>query len=471
MELNLFGGAYEYPSKPVSVQDTINLIPVVTEREALVPNLLTKMKGLEQFSTTGDNTGRGSHVMKKVPFFVNGKELFSMAEDGTVTNLGAIAGTEQVSMADNGSKLCIVVPGIAGYVYDGATLAQITDPDFQLADTVVYKDGFFIFTASDGLTFFISNLNDPLTFEALDFGTAEADPDSIVAAHVNHNELFILGKDTTELFQNVGTGGFPFVRVQGGLIQKGCAAPHAIVEFDNSFLFIGGGEYETAAIWRVESSQNAIKISTDAIDSEIQKFTEREIAEAWGFTFSFNGQFIAGFTFRSARIDDITFCYNTTSQRWFQIQTGIPANGWRVNSVVRAYDKYLCTDSIDGRIGELTEANTEYGDVIMRRRTTKPFINQGRSMEFPEIELLIESGVGLTGGDAPIVRMALSKDGGRTFGVERPTTFGKIGQYNKRAIWRKNGRVDLDVVMRFTVTDPVDVNFLGLMADVEQGYG
>ena len=410
--------------------------------------------------------------MSDVPYFVSGSYLYSIASTGADTTIGEITGTGGVSMANNGTKLCIVVPGGNAYVYDGATLSQITDPDYRASDTVVFKDGYFVFTASDGTVFFNSALNDPSDIDPLDFGTAEINPDKIVAAHVNHNELFILGEETIEIFQNIGGSGFPFQRIQGANIQKGCYAKFTPVEFDNTFMFVGGGLNEKAGIWRVVSSQSAQKISTDAIDHAIQKFTDDEISNAFSFTFTTNGQFIAAFTFESSIIPSVTFCYNATSQKWFQLQSGIDDDRWRVNAIVNAYGKLLCSDSNDGRIGYLDNIFEEYGETIYRERTSQPF-NQGNvSQYWPEIELTMETGVGLTTGQGsdPQIRMSFSDDGGRTFSAEQTRSFGKVGEYKKRAIWRRNGRVPSNRVLRFTMSDPVKSNVIRLDGVLEQGY-
>jgi hypothetical protein len=472
-QLNIFGGFYENQSIPLSHQNCINWIPQLAEDGALNNGGLMTPNALVQFGTLGTAPNRGAQVMAGVPYFVNGTSLFSMDSSGTPTTIGTIAGTGRVSMANNGTKLCIVVPGGNGYVYNGSTLVQITDPDYITADTVVFKDGYYIFTASDGSVFFSSALNDPTSFDALDFASAELSPDDIIAAHVNHNELFILGEKTIEVFQNVGGPGFPFQRIPGGNIQKGCYAKFSPVEFDNTFLFVGGGLNERAAIWRVVSSQLAQKLSTDAIDNAIQKFTEDEIANAFSYTFAIGGQFIAAFTFESDTIASVTFCYNATSQKWFQLQSGSAPGKWRVNSVVSAHDKILCGDEEDGRIGYLDEVYSEYGSAIYRERTTQPFIINGDSQYWPEVELTMESGTGITTGqgDDPQIRMSYSDNGGRTFSAEQSRSFGKIGEYKKRPIWRRNGRVPNNRVLRFTTTDPVKANIVRLDGVLEQGYG
>ena len=472
--LNIFGGFYENQSVPMSHQNCINWIPQVAEGEALSTGALITPQSLVPFGTTGDESNRGAIVMAGIPYVVNGNALYSFDSAGAYTNYGFISGTGRVSLASNGTKMAIVVPGGNAYQFDDSTstITQVTDGDYITSDTVVYKDGFYVYTASDGSVFFNSALNDPLTFDALDFGTAEINPDRIIAAHVNHNELFILGDETIEVFQNIGGSGFPFQRIDGANIQKGCYAKFSPVEFDNTFLFIGGGLNERAAIWRVVSSQSAVKISTDAIDHSIQKFTDDEIALAFSYTFTMNGQFIVAFTFESDAIPSVTFCYNGTSQRWFQMQSGVDDNKWRVNAMARAYGKILCADTEDGRLGYLDDVYTEYGETVYQERTTQPYMTEGNTTFWSENELFMETGVGLTSGQGsdPQIKMSYSDDGGRTFSADRTRSYGKIGEYDKRVVWRRLGKVPFDRVARFKNTDPVKCNILKMSGTIEEGY-
>jgi len=77
----------------------------------------------------------------------------------------------------------------------------------------------------------------------------------------------------------------------------------------------------------------------------------------------------------------------------------------------------------------------------------------------------MESGVG--GTTSPQVVLERSTDGGRNFLTPRPRPFGKAGEYNRRAIWRRNGRPKMTDTYRFTITDSVKVSAIQLMADIE----
>jgi hypothetical protein len=473
-------GFYQSESAPVSSQRCINFIPVVPEGEALNNRVLMQPSGISEYASTGFGPCRGGWVMNEIPYFVLGGELVSINASQVVTNLGIITGTKRVSMADNGNDLVVVVPGGDAYAFNLAsqTLTQITDPNFQLSDSVTLYRGYFVFTTSDGRQLFVSNLNTPLTFNALDFGSAEGDPDRIVTQIVDHDELSIIGKKTTEVFRNVGGADFPLQIIPGAFTQKGAHTKYGVVKFDNTYMFIGGGENELTSIWRQSSSSSATKVSTNVIDNAIQKFTELEISNAFTMTFSKKGQFFALFTFNSTRIPSVTFVYNGTASAlagfsvWSQFQTGVTDNAWRVNTIVKAYGLLLCGDSIDGRIGKIDDTvYTEYGNVVLRQAELKPLSQNGVKIFAGELEVDFEAGTGLTTGQGsnPIVRMSYSDDGGRTYSSEFSRSIGKIGEYGHETVWNRQGRFPNSRTIRFTVTDPVKATMIRIAATPELG--
>jgi len=128
---------------------------------------------------------------------------------------------------------------------------------------------------------------------------------------------------------------------------------------------------------------------------------------------------------------------------------------WRVNSLVTGYGRVLVGDSQDGRIGELSgDVYTEYGDNIRRVIATQPLANQGNSVKIPMIEITIESGVGNSDRADPMISMDISDDA-KIYKYERSRSMGKVGEYNRRAVWYKNGRSPRFRIFRFQMSDPV----------------
>jgi hypothetical protein len=137
--------------------------------------------------------------------------------------------------------------------------------------------------------------------------------------------------------------------------------------------------------------------------------------------------------------------------------------------VVKAYNRILCGDIVDGRIGELdAEVYTEYGNTITRTIATQPFQNNMQSVFFPSLELTVESGVGNAAVEDPQIVLERSLDG-KTWTGAIARGLGKIGEYNRRAIWRRNGRAGRFEVFRFTLTDAVKPVIIQLTANIIGG--
>jgi hypothetical protein len=67
----------------------------------------------------------------------------------------------------------------------------------------------------------------------------------------------------------------------------------------------------------------------------------------------------------------------------------------------------------------------------------------------------------------PTVRLEVSRDGGKTWGQSRSRPLGKMGRYNSRAVWRRNGRSKRFDVYKFTMSDPVKPVFIQLTCQIE----
>lgn len=475
--LPITNGFYVSRSKPISAQQCSNMYVQAID-SGLAQEALFGTPGIEQLTTTGGrkHANRGSHVMGDVPYFVQGGWLYSLdrtvsgtTEAWSYTLLGNISGSGRVSMADNGTQLMILVPGGAGYIYTVAGgLVTITDGDFDANGNpqyVVYIDGYFVCT-TDSKKFIVSALNDGTSWNALDFGTAEADPDIIVAPLVHRNQLFIGGSQTIEAFQNIGGAEFPFQRVQGFVMDSGIDAPLSIVNAHGTFYCIGGDVNETPQVTAFDGSR-MVPISSDGIDLILQDLTPEELSQVYGFAYSDDGARFVGWV-----LPDTCIVYEARTKKWHERKSkvstadGVVNSRWRVQSLVTAYNRIIVADYLDGRVGVLSpEVYTEYGTEILRDVSTMPFSNNSNRLSFPFLELTVESGVGNADAPEPLITMSRSLDG-KTWTAPRMRTSGALGKYGHRVIWRRNGQARRFEVFRFQMSDPVRPVFIKLEADV-----
>jgi hypothetical protein len=464
--LPIANGYYESDSLPISAQECTNFYPNIAQAPALNQETLFGTPGLTQVAKASDiENCRGAHEMNGVPYFVIGNKLYSMSSSYALTDHGQIAGSGRVSMADNGTQLLLLVPGGNGYIYNHVadTFAQITDADFTAngnPQQVVFIDGFFCLT-TDTKKFIVSALNDGLSYNALDFGTAESDPDDIVAPIVFKNQLFIGGSQTIEAFQNIGGADFPFQRT-GLFLSKGISSPFSIQSIQDTFVFVGAGTNESPAIWALNGN-NVAKISTTAIDKELSALTEAQILDIYSWAYAEKGAYFVGFA-----LPGTTLVYDTISKRWHERKSFVDGSlgAYRVNALVRAYNQLWAGDLVDGRIGLLAQnVYTEYDTEIRRTIVTQPFQNNMDSFVLPELELTVESGVGNSSAANPKVGLERSVDG-KIWSDARYRSIGKVGEYNRRVIWNRNGRASRFELFRFTISDPVKPVFIQMTADI-----
>ena len=466
-ELNITNGFYISDSLPISHQECTNWFVNIVQSGGLSQRTLFGTPGISQLTTTGEGliseANRGSWVKNGIPYFVNGETLYRLArsivaglETFTAISLGTITGTGRVSMASNDTQLMVLVPGGNGYIYNeaaGTPFQQITDLDFDAngnPQAVVFIDGYFACT-TDTKKWIVSALNDGLSWGALDFGTAESDPDAVVAPIVLNNQIYITGIETTEGFVNVPSGsGFPFQR-NNIFLDKGCLAPFSIIKTSGRFFMIGAGKNESPSVWGF-TGNNYNKVSTIAIDNVLEKYSDAEINAAFAWSYTQKGAFFVGFTF-----PDRSFVYDLVTELWHERKSVIDEEltQWRIASMETAYGRILVGDLYDGRIGELDpDEYGEYGEDILRPVSFQPFSAGGNPLRIPILELTMESGVGNADVPDPKISLAISRDA-KIFKYERVRSIGKIGEYQQRIFWRKNGRYPRLVVFRLLLSDQV----------------
>lgn len=485
VEIPLSQGYYKSDSLIIGNQECINLIPIQQQVSVLSSQQLIGIPGIRQVASSGNtifDANRGAHVMAQIPYFVNynrlyrldrsfatGSEVFTLHEVGV--SPVSITGTGRVSMADNGTQLMILDPGGNAFIYNKDTdvlqrvVTGIFDPTSTIkAQYLDFCDGYFV-ASTDSKQWFISNLNDGTQWDILDFGSAEADPDNIVAPIVYNNQIFMLGVETTEGFQNIGGSGFPFQR-SNVYINKGCYAPFSLIITQQRFFMVGGGTNERAAIWAFSGGQYE-KVSTNAIDEALNSYTDNQLNAIFTMSWAHRGQFFVAFT-----LPDRTFVFNISTGLWHEQLSSIndefgdpEQTRWRANSLVSAYGYLLVGDFQDGRIGifDINEYQ-EYNEPIVKVFSTLPISNKGNSFRINSVELTMESGIG-NGVEDPVVSMAISENL-KTYQYERSRKIGKIGDYGRRTIWRKNGRIPRFAAFKFRISDPIKTAIIKLEVDI-----
>lgn len=371
--------------------------------------------------------------------------------------------TSFVDIDDNGINL-IVVDGVAGFTYtfSNATFAQITDSSFPNgATTVAFIDGRFIGNLPNAKSAYISASYDGTTWTPALFFSKENEPDYLLAVDTVAGLIILWGAATTEFWQDVGNSPVPYSRINGATAIWGLAALWSRVELVNptnsnmaAIIALCSSQTGGTAQVVIFNGYTPTVVSTSDVENLINGFAT--YSDAVALSYVVDGHVMYQITFPTA---GHSFLYDLTTNQWQEVQTGAAhtARHYCNLSIVYNNQTYM-SDYIASNMYQLSPSTyTDNGNTIKRELTSRHINNGGREFGIQGVQLVMETGVGLQYGQGknPQIMLQTSKDQGRTFGTERWTSLGMVGQYRSpRVYWRNLGRAR-DFVFKFRMTDPV----------------
>lgn len=453
----LFGIGNVGKSVNVDAQIRTNLYVEVQQDSSKSRLALFPTPGLVTFVNFGSYPSRGIYKKGDFLYVVNRFTLWRVANDGSMTNVGTLATSAgRVDISDNGTQI-IIVDGPNGYIYNTntAVFAQITDPDFPGAGTVTFLNGYFVVTKPDTGQFYISALYDGLNWAALDFATAESNPDNLVRVMADNGQLVLFGPETTEFWGDSGALDFPFARVGASAIEWGLAARWTLCKFMDSLIFLRRNRLGAVQVCTL-SGYTATPVSTPEMDYVFSKYAAT--SDATAFTYMVSGHPFAQINFPTP---GESWLYDGLTKAWSKVQYSPNASRHRGEIQQNFLDRNFVTDYENGKLYQLVDGvYTDDGQQIAREIISR-HQTIGDWTSFDEVWVEMEAGAAdLVGqGSNPKMMMSISKDSGHTYGNEIWVPMGKQGQYRRRAVFRNLGRAR-DWLFKMRVTDPIKTVFV-----------
>lgn len=374
----------------LSAERVVNLFAEKAPDKAETEAVLRGVSGLASFaSTVGNGPIRGAQMMAGVLFVVSGQDFLSLSAAGDVTRIGGIPGSGRVLMANNGEQMIVQRTDETGkaYVCTTSTVTQITDADFPGSVSVVFLDGYFVFARPNSGQAFSGAVYEGEDYDALDYATAESNPDRLVALGTLGAYLVMLGERSTELWYAAGGTAFPFARASGGRLERGCASRFSVANVASALYWLG----DDGAVYRLAGA-SLERISTPAIEAAIAAAGDAAEASATAWEEQ-------GHAFYALSLEDGTFVYDAATGLWHERESYGRRN-WKVGIVVNGYGENIAFDLTDNAAFVLDSEAYGEGDEALRRSVTMaPMVNDGARIFFKSLELRAEVGVGLTGGE------------------------------------------------------------------------
>lgn len=456
------GPAYSPLSSNTAFQECINWMPELSDYPtAKTPITLVNTPGASARFTLPTYPNKALFEVNGRAFAVNGAVFYEFFTTNTFTAWGMVAQDNNpatlCSSGDGGHEVFITA-GNNGYIFD--TIANTLTLVLTGCQQGAFLDGYFL--ALDATT---STLKCSALFDGTDWtgtgagggGSAQRNTaaDRWQGMFVIHRNIWLLGSQTTEVWEDKGTFPFPMGPIQGAFMQQGLAAQFAGARLDESLVWLGHNEQGTRAVYR-SSGFEAQTISTQALATELQTYTTVDDADV--FSYQQNGH-----TFYVLNLPDaeVSWTFDLVNGLWHKRaywNTGTGAyEAARPSHHTHAFDVSYVGDRVTGVISRLgTDIYTESDGSHIRRLRQAPTINEElRVINFSGgAQLDCQVGVGdLTTTDPQIV-LQWSDDQGQTWSTELPRSLGASGAAQTRVRWLRLGQ-SRSRIWRIIATDPV----------------
>lgn len=473
----LMQGAYQARGPLASAQVCINLYPENNPQDAPFPVTHYPAPGLTTgVNITGDpNPVRGLYVTSDgAALAATSQTIYYLSGMQAIGSIPTNSGNP-VIFCDNGSRV-VAVDGTSwgwianldggGGVPTGGT--QINDPAFYGANRVDFIDTFLVFNQPGTRNFYSTTSNTVLPFDATYFASKVGWNDLLVSLAVLHDNIWLLGRATTEIWYNAGGSTFPFARMPNSILQQGCSAPYSAVVADNALYWLSEDRWGRSMMMRGEG-YSARRVSTFALEDIWAQYPA--VTDCIGMAYQIGGHETVGFLFPTA---NAWWAYDASTQLWHQRTYATSGNAWLPRCTAywpgaadsgQDLNSMLAGDRTSGRILGI-DRNTylDAGNPILRQRSWPHTQTEGNRGVHTRFALNMQ-GANLYQSGAPydIVNLDWSDDLGTTFNTPVPQTINN--QPNGQYLWRRLGYTR-DRVYRISLTGAGEFGFNGAWVDV-----
>lgn len=443
---------------------------------------------ITQITTNPATSGRGAHVSTvfNKMYVVAGNIVVSYDHNLAPSFIGSLATTTgEVYIAENNAGQVAFSDGVNIYIYNQNTLVfSIASIDF-IPGFLSFQNTYFIAASIDTALWRLSNPNDGTTWppgSSTQFvGQLQTKPDTVqgvVPMPGRGNMAFVFGSTVAEQWTFTGGALFPYSRNSSFNIDYGCINPSSIAYQGNYIVWIGISE-EAGPVIMYTDGGSLKEVSTDGIDYLLSTLTAPE--DCSGFLVKLDGHLFYQVTFKT---DNLTLALDLNNETFFTI-TDENMNYHPARKIVYFNNTYYFVSFNDPNLYEFGTQFTSYNyqndtAEIPRIRITSPIrlpnqrflinkslsftIEQGQPnfivSPIPEFmvteevqdfmitqdgKFMVTEGTG-SADVTPITNMtvllAISRDGGETFGNNTPISMNATGKRISRFIFQRLGRLN-----------------------------
>lgn len=397
-ELPFVGPTYRSQSVTADDEECMNwYVEIMESAGATAKSVLYPRPGVVPFSQLPSVPLRALFFMAGRCFAVGGAVFYEIQSDGTAISRGTMATNNNpatISSNGDGGGQLFITSGGQGFLYDltANTLVFVVDG----ADVGKFLGGYFIRLDLNTSTFGLSNLEDGATWDPTMTAQRSLAADPWVGLDVIHNELWLLGEQTSEVWQNAGAANFPFVPIPGAFMEQGTAATFSLARVGSSLVWLGANEQGQNVVYRSTGYQPQ-PVSTHAVDYALQQATT--LADADAFAYQDQGHEFYVLNLPTA---NQTWVLDTTTELWHRRDYWNTGTG--LSEVARprchamAFGRHLVGDRVTGDVLEqdISFFYDTGGVPIRRVRRAPTLTDEDRWAVYARTQLLLDVGLGVT---------------------------------------------------------------------------
>ena len=258
-------------------------------------------------------------------------------------------------------------------------------PTGGLVPGAVFIDSYIVVGQANG-RLYNCNVGDPTTWNALNYVSAEGDPDFSIGIVKHYNYIVNYGSNSTEYFYDAGNAiTSPFSPAQSYRSEIGCSAGDSIVQFENTVAWVGSSKSAGEAVYLLDGL-TPTRISNAYVDRILNSST---LARTNAYAFKNSGHTFYVLTLFDLNITLVCDIQEKAWYRWTSWAVGTATSGVADVYAEQYFRPAFYTSTLtgadwfsDGEFGTLSYGNsTTYTDsgAPIYFRSTSDIIDHGSS--------------------------------------------------------------------------------------------
>jgi hypothetical protein len=463
-------------SKDVEYRSALSQNALVVTHPVLgVSGFMSTHPGFTQFSSgLGEDRGGVYNERLGLHLRVSEDSLIQVNEDGTIVDLGPIAGLgtglEHAALPYSFNTQAIIAGGNY-YLYDPINdLRQITGEEVGVPIDACWIDGYYFFT--DGEYLYHTELADEEVIEPIKFATSEFSPDPTVGvAKTQDNQVIVFNRYTTEFFRDAATEGFVFERIAGKATKVGIIGTFCKIEMKGLYYCLGSAKNEEPTFLIIGAGKSD-NFSNREVDNILSTYTEEDLALTVMSTRSFEAE----------QLVYVELVRHTLVYSAMAAASAGPQHGWSILTTGESAGHDIATpwrfinpiwdprvgawlggsrDSAQAELYAITDESALQDDELSETILYTPFINlEKTSMNSLQVYTIPGQSIG-----AMRIFLSCSVDGvswGREWSAEYSAG---EGDYLKRVEFRRLGYIRDWVNFRLRIVSANKVAFCDMVLD------